>query len=365
MISAGITTTAYGNNFGEMLQAFGIRAAVNSLPGCQAELVNFSTKAYHPYQKPGFESFAAKNVQKNKLFQEFRENELGLSDQPVSELTQENAPDFDVYVFGSDGIWNTSVWEVPEFFGSFVPTGKPKIAYSPSVGADPNGALLKREMFEKYIPSFDYLSVRERMHMEFVQQYAAPGKRVHLVCDPTLLHPRQTYEALAAKGQEPPKPDRPYIFFYQPHAADCAILSLVVKLARRFGYDVVHTFADIPSSVFPHESISARFAGPQEFLSYIRDAALVITRSYHAAIFSILFERPMYAFVDKKSGSRFVSLLSTLHMEDRLVYNFLRPEEASPEYDYTDALNNLADFKMSSMEYLKDALYGASRGLDN
>lgn len=238
--------------------------------------------------------------------------------------------------------------------GRFYPGGGvSKIAYAPGISANPYRASFQKEYFEKYIGTFQYLSIRESCHREFIQQYT--DKTVHFVCDPTLLLKRDKYLSLI-ETTNPDKPSDPYIFYYQPNAPDGAVISLVNKLARMYNLDIVHTFADIPSAVFANRAVSAKFAGPLEFLSYIKDASIVITRSYHAAIFAIQFQRPVYAYVDKKTGARFESLFSALGMKDRLVYDYIKPEDVVLTYDYQNAYDKLAVFRRESLQFLSEAL---------
>ncbi len=351
MKKVGITTTVYGDNFGEALQAFAIRKAINTYcDDCSAELISFICGNQTNLVKPGFEQYSKQILTKRELFNEFRHNEIGLNDEPVKKLTVDNAPEFDKYVFGSDQIWNTNAWEIPEFFGSFVPEGKSKVAYAASVGAKIE--TLRPSLFEHYIKTFDFLSVREFNHKEYIEGFT--DKKVEFVADPTLLLDISVYEQLKSKV-DPCKPDN-YIFYYQPHSSDGAIVSLINKYARLHSLDVVHTFAEIPENTFPHRSLSARFCGPREFLSYISDASLVITRSYHAMVFSILFKKPFYVYVDKKTGSRFESLLTTIGLEDRLVYDYLSPEQINPEINYDKVYEKLEEFKNLSIAFLKKAL---------
>ena len=353
----GIVTTIYGNNFGESLQGFAMRRAVNIyVDGIQAEMVNYIWHPQSTLVKPGFEHYQKQLMAKNELFDEFRRTELGLTEPPVDKLTEDNEPGFDGYIFGSDQIWNTNAWKIPEFFGSFVPKTKPKIAYAASIGLKADSPLLDRTLFEEYIDTFSSLSVREFEHCDFVRQFTS--KNVSFVADPTLLLNNQIYRELMPKTV-PNRPDHNYIFYYQPHSADGAIVSLINRLSRKDRLDVVHTFADIPKPVFAHDSISARFSGPREFLYYINNASIIITRSYHAAVFSILFHKPFYVYVDKKTGSRFESLLKTLGLEDRLVYDELMPEQISYNIDYNSVDEKLCAFRSRSIEYLRDAL---SRG---
>lgn len=355
MKKVGIVTTAYSYNWGAVLQAYALRTALNEqFENYQADIVHFNATPDCQSLKPGADKMKDDIEKKKHLFQNFRREKLGLNDEEaVLSLTSENAPDYDAFIFGSDGIWSTNVWQIPEFFGSFVPAGKRKIAYAPSIGCKPESPSLKLGCFEKYVKTFDYLSVRESVHCQFLQRYT--DKEVHFVCDPTLLLDKNKYLSLIDEVN-PKKPSRPYIFYYQPNSPDGAIISLVNKLARMHGYDVVHTFADIPSNMFHTQSISAKFVGPIEFLSYIKDASIVITRSYHAAIFSIIFEKPVYAYVDSKLGTRFESLFSALAMENHLIHDYIKPEEVSLTYDYQNAYDRLDILRKESKQYLTEAL---------
>ncbi len=354
MKKVGITTTVYGNNFGEALQAFAMRKAIKTyVEDTDAEIIQYIWKRHKELINPGYEQYAEAMMGKKAIFDEFRLKEIGVDNNVLDQLTEETVPAFDKYVFGSDQIWNTNAWEIPEFFGSFVPKGKSKIAYAASVGLKSDSPLLKTELFEKYMDTFDYISVREKEHCELVRRFT--GKPVEFVTDPTILLDLEVYENLILKSRAE-KPDNNYVFYYQPHSADGAILSLVNKIARYNKLDVVHTFAEIPEIMFPNNSYGARFLGPYEFLDYIKNASMVITRSYHAAVFSILFHKPFYVYVDKKTGSRFESLLTTLGLEDRLVYDYIKPEDVSFEIDYTAVDERLKAFKESSIAYLKKAL---------
>lgn len=354
MKKVGITTTVYGNNFGEALQAFAMRKAINTyVEDVSAEIIQYIWKRQKELINPGYEQYAESMMRKKEVFDVFRLEEIGVTDETIDTLTKENAPLYDKYVFGSDQIWNTNAWEIPEFFGSFVPDGRSKVAYSASIGMKADSALLKKQLFEDYIDTFDYISVRESEHCEMLKKYT--NKPVEFVADPTLLLDLHIYDTLIKKSQAE-KPGNDYIFYYQPHSADGAILSLVNKVARQKHLDVVHTFAEIPPNMFPNKSIGVRFWGPYEFLDYIKNSALVITRSYHAAVFSILFHKPFYVYVDKKTGSRFESLLTTLGLESRLVYDYLKPEDVSFKIDYTSVDKKLEEFKKASIEFLKKAL---------
>ena len=58
----------------------------------------------------------------------------------------------------------------------------------------------------------------------------------------------------------------------------------------------------------------------EKWIAGFRDAKLIITDSFHACVFSIIYNKPFVVIGNKERGmSRFVSLLKEFHIEDRLV----------------------------------------------
>ena len=58
----------------------------------------------------------------------------------------------------------------------------------------------------------------------------------------------------------------------------------------------------------------------EEWLSLIAGAQLVITDSFHGCAFSILFNKPFFAFINENRGSsRFYSLFESFELQDRVI----------------------------------------------
>lgn len=84
---------------------------------------------------------------------------------------------------------------------------------------------------------------------------------------------------------------------------------------------------------------------------------MVVTDSFHGSVFAIQFHRPFLSIVNKRRGAeRFVSLLSRLELEDRLVYDVTTYELTDFTIDWSEVDTRLVREREMSLEFLKDAL---------
>lgn len=139
------------------------------------------------------------------------------------------------------------------------------------------------------------------------------------------------------------------------------------KLARKL---------QLPILTFPHISgnvvrkcdlffgdIRDFSSGPREFVGLIRDAEFVITDSFHACVFSMIFQTPFAVFERHKAGerenmnSRIYDFLEEYHLERQLVTeDELINMDRIPEVDYVYAHAHWEERREASLEYLQHAL---------
>lgn len=255
-----------------------------------------------------------------------------LTEQSLSDLEA-----FDAFVCGSDQIWSSvrnKCGEDGAFFLSFAKNEK-KIAYAASFGAaeisEAGEACVKR-----YLPSFDAISVREASGVALLKQYAIAAQQV---LDPVFLPDKILWEQLArpVKGL----PDR-YVLTY--------------------GYDSCTNLNELAAEQIdlPVVSLSSRKFGnygPEEFLYMIKNAELVVTSSFHAVAFSLIFETP---FIAIKTGNaalfeRLGSILQLTGLENQI---WEKGKTVSQQVDFTQARKVLAGARENSVRFLKEALYG-------
>ena len=105
----------------------------------------------------------------------------------------------------------------------------------------------------------------------------------------------------------------------------------------------------------PNAPIEKRCQPPVEkWLRGFYDANIVLTDSFHACVFSILFNKPVVAFGNEKRGmSRFTSLLEVFGLEKCLITSV---NDFSPEIlniDWQNVNRILAEKRSECLRYLQ------------
>ena len=93
-------------------------------------------------------------------------------------------------------------------------------------------------------------------------------------------------------------------------------------------------------------------------MNSIYNARCVVTSSFHATIFSILFHKQFVAALHPTTGERVKSLLTKLGLADRIVYEYNDKvtELMKQTIDYASVDLKLSKLQEESIDFLKDAL---------
>lgn len=247
----------------------------------------------------------------------------------------------DAIVVGSDQVWRPLYNDsIEDMFLRFAEGRDVKrVAYAASFGVD-EWELTEAQTAacRPLAQAFDAVSVREASGVELCREHL-DVEAVH-VLDPTMLIDVARYHQLCA---DIPRGE-PFV------AAYCIDLS---DEKLRF-FDEVAAGYGLPLKLFSANgdvSLSV-----EQWLSMFRDAAVVITDSFHGTVFSILNRKDFYTLGNASRGSaRFIFLLSAFGLESRLVTDLSAATALSPIawYQVTDALNQLRD---QSLSFLREAL---------
>ncbi len=344
-----ITTLHFYNNFGSVLQAYALKHALEKL-GYSADILPYKPRLpEHTYfQDPELQHSYARKCAK---FVEFRRHFLGITEN-ISQI-DERWKGYDAYIVGSDIIWGREFSGLDSvYFLDFAPEGRKKIAYAASAILTANGTTEDDALFAKRLPYFDALSVRETSSAACIQGFTA--RKVFAVLDPTLLLAREEYAPLEAEREE--MTEKPYLLSYcLTH--DPAVVDYANLMAKKLGLRVIHYFADYPDRVFPEDARCFAFAGPGEFLSYVKNAECVFTNSFHGTCFSMIYRKPFYTYTAKRAMlSRVRDTVSRLGMEDRFFAGFRDLPKVSLEIGYTGMEDKLLEARKGSMDFLTTAL---------
>lgn len=360
----GILTFHNAHNYGAVLQAYALKTKLNRM-GHEASVLNYQNKYIaRNYRKVLHIDFWKRDILPSRwgkvvrevrdvfyglkewqkqwnVFEEFIADKLLDGDTRQLSLEEVVAKDCDVYVLGSDQIWARELTHGmdPAYFGQFAPKKK-KISYAASV---PNGSVPENEkpFFKQYLQSLSHISVREEKLAQSLRDLT--GREIDTVIDPTLLLEREDYEPLL---YEKPLKQGDYVFAYfvveNETVSRCA-----KKVAELLGCELIELHYKKTPTICGKNMIFD--AGPSEFLTYIRDAKMVVTNSFHGTVFSILFQKKFYS-VYKENG-RIDNLLSFLGLEERHITEE-RQIQLEKEIDYGQSDKGLREYRQQSVDFL-------------
>lgn len=263
--------------------------------------------------------------------------------------------DFEAYVVGSDQVWRPSYNNIAFTFLLFTKYWNVKrCAYAASFGTDvwefsPNDTELCKVMANL----FDAISVREASGVRLCWDNL--GVKAKHVLDPTLLLKREDYEKLINEEETMPSDGKLFV-----HVLDKGIdknnLIAMISQSNKWKPFEVNCKADEHELNIPVEQRVQPPLG--QWLRSFKEAEFVFTDSFHATVFSIIFNKPFIVYANKERGAaRFESLLSVFGLEDRIVYK-------SDDFDI-NKLNEINYVKVNSkLEGLrKESLYFLENGL--
>lgn len=231
----------------------------------------------------------------------------------------ENNLQYEGLICGSDQIWNPD-YNIPSFFLDFGSDECKKVIYAASIGK----SKLKRnekKVYKKLLVSPDYISVREKTAQKLISNLT--NKTVELVLDPTLLHDEKYWNKKADDSSLVLNKD--YVFCYFLGLSDEKI-----KSANRFAkinnceiitIPFLHNDNDNCTSLFEGQLLSN--VNPADFLNLIRNSKYILTDSFHAVVFSIIFNKRFWCFSRDMDtygmNTRLDTLLSYVNMNDRMI----------------------------------------------
>lgn len=254
---------------------------------------------------------------------------------------------YDVVFFGSDQIWNPNNNEgVDKVYLGQMLKGKAKFyTYAVSIG---RLDLIDGDIaaaYQKYLCSFDGLSVRETAMQSFLKEKF--GVDSDVVCDPSLLITKEACEAMAVR----PK-DEGYVLLFNldgnPNALDFAN-----RIAEQLGKKVIQIGAVQNPCHRYHCQVRAELS-PAEFLGYIKYADCVVTNSFHATSFSLIMKKNFYTLVRKNNNDRAKTILGIAGLEDRLVDAKDRVE--FKEVFYQGVGERLEEYRDMSLDWIEKCL---------
>lgn len=333
-MKVGIITISSAHNYGCMLQAWSLQEYVKKL-GCEVDIINLrldcidslykplnlykglkEAKRFHKLRALLWLNLKKKGIHANrkyKNFEAFITNQLNTTTcyRSYQELVNAKVGDvYDLLITGSDQVWNGAITGGLNraFFLDFTKKPIRKVSFASSVGKTELKDF-EKEFFSYYLKNFDAIAVREDSARELLSPLT--DRTIDVVVDPTLLLEVSDFDKIKKK----PKHKKGYIFVHVINA-DTQVRPIAEKLAELTGLPVIHNRSD---KRYSHELGRFDDAGVEEFLGLLEKAEYVVTNSFHATVFAIIYRRKFYTIPHEKYPERMVHLLNILDLNNYLI----------------------------------------------
>lgn len=349
MKKVGILTFHYADNYGAVLQAYALREKINSLNGCFAEIINYIPARYKCALYNNDEECRRNLLKKRDCFEYFLKTYCLISTNRVQAIEEQ---DYDYFCVGSDQVWNLN-YVGEEYFLTNLSDSKVKFSYAASIGMSSEKLVGYKGLYKEYLEGFREISLREDEQVEFLSREC--GVNCEVVLDPTLLLKAEDYETLVP-GKRLVK--APFVFFFWIHHDHEFLggVEFVNTISRKYQLEVVHNEINSRPYLFAKESHCMIYEGPEQFLWYIKNAAYVVTNSYHVTLFAMQFKKPFYVFAVESMRSRIDMLAYTYGISDRVVNKYMSPNEINSEIDYESIHRKIQIEREKSVAFLRRVL---------
>ncbi len=370
----GILTLPLHTNYGGILQAYALQTVLERM-GHEVVVLDKSPYHYLPLWKMPF-SYPKRILEKYvlgkksvKVFAEQWYNrtypiisqytqtfiDTYIHRKEVNDLTKLDEKDFDALVVGSDQIWRVCYYsQIENAFLAFTEGWKylKRIAYAPSFGTDVWEYSQKQtEKCKLLLQKFDAVSVRESSGVELCAKNF--GREAIHVLDPTLLLDRGDYERLIKQSKVQHHSNMLLQYILDEDKEKQELIEYIIKEKQlnivRVNSKVEDITAKLEERIQPYV---------EQWLCGFYDADFVVTDSFHACVFSIIFNKPFIVCGNKKRGSaRFLSLLSSFNLLDRYITDGINLSEVLDKtIDWSEINKKKENLKSFSWSFLNQSL---------
>lgn len=355
-MKAGLLTFHAALNYGANLQALALQTYIDR-EICECEIINFIPNNLSNSRPRGVRCMlscckrclvgAVRTVfpdkaSKIKQFQNKRYNCSKKTYYGDADVCA-NVPHYDILISGSDQILNVLLSGGSETF-YLKPWGDnvKKISYASSLGRE-NISEEEHKLIREELSKFSAISAREYSGAKIISDEL--GRDIPVVVDPVFLLSREEWIDMS----KPVESRDGYVLAYamEYSAAMCAAIHRAASEGKR----VLLICGGDSAKKLPGEIIDD--AGPDEFLTYIINADLVITNSFHGTAFSIIFGKPFVSVAHSTRNARIESIFKLIDSVDKMVTNETDCDLIEHSVDGNKAYELMIPFIDKSKEYLK------------
>lgn len=370
MKKVSLITIVDNINFGTYLQAFATAIIIKRL-GYNIEIVNY----VRPYISPlhtSKEYMANKSMPKMKRIiyaisypilypvmvfnlKRFLIHRIPMSKRYNSiEELKKNPPNADIYVTGSDQVWNSNYnngIDTAYFLGF---TDKTKISYAASVGIKSFKASESQIIYD-LLSKYKNISVRESFGIKALNNLGI--RNVVQVLDPTLLLDRNEWLSIVTPKQSFNKKEKYLLIYSVEKERNQFVLEQAKEIAKKKNlriYWISPTFK-IKYNLQGVDKVY-NFATIKTFIQLMYNADFIVASSFHGTAFAINFNKQFLSVSPSNYNTRVMSLLNLCNLEQRYASDSILDADKLEEIDYTTVNSILFKARVESLSYLKNAL---------
>ncbi len=355
----GILTFHFAHNYGAVLQAYALLSKLKEM-GHDAYIINrhpdvanISRWIYHHIAYKHVWGWLKFDRSVRKMLQP--QTRLYTTQKAIRKHFSENG--FDAVVVGSDQVWRWN-WRMSglNYYLDFLADDDKmrKVAYAASFGVSEwKSSEQDTSQVKTLLEKFSAISVRETAGVEICRNVFQINAQ--LVLDPTLLYDSSFYEEHFHLSEiHATNPKVVSIMLSQPHLSVQQMMW--AKQKGMLHVDLSNTFYEC-RQLRNHTEFHWQHVTVKKWLEEIRSAHYVITNSFHATVFCLLFGKPFVTLNLAKGGaSRIETLLGYVRLEYRLVKDLKEAEVMIDcPIDYEKVWKRLKELRGKSLEFLKAA----------
>lgn len=354
-------TCHHAINHGAMLQAYALATRLRMM-GHDAEIIDYQPHYMQgvslSQSSPRYDRYGLgwayvlaklpsrlKTMKRERVFDDFLCNYLPVTTAHYDNIDQlrQMPPEADVYIAGSDQIWNTTFpnGTDPAYYLDFGSKKTRRISYAASF-AITSISNNKREWVKEHLHNFDAISVRESSAITLLHNLGHEGTQV---VDPVFLLDEKQWLAMADETAVDEDFVLIYDFLNSPDIANVA-----KRISRLYGCKI-YSIGPWP---LDYANRNFRYSGPRTFITLASKARCVVSNSFHGSAFSIIFRRPFFV-VERGDGlnTRMHDLLSHYNIPDRIVTTQATDAQLIADIDYDAVSDIVKDDINCSLDFLK------------
>ena len=275
-----------------------------------------------------------------------RELSMTKSYYSVEEIEKANI-DADVYMTGSDQVWNSTHNQGIDrvFFLDFLSKEAKRVAYAASFGKTELEDW-EKDITKTLLSRYSAISVRESSALGILDSID-----IHNgvnVLDPTFLLSKSDWKERCPRLKTKDK----YLLIYSVEPEKQQIIQIAREIADRLNLKVYM----VEWGFKAHAGVDKMICNidPLKLMSYFLHADYVVASSFHGTAFSVNLNKPFISVAPKYFNTRAQSLLGLVGLSERLItFDSYSLDRALATIDYTSVNEILESERIKSMKYLK------------